>query len=192
MYLQLVYNVYFKSRDKVITNDDTIITYILAGTIIVVFLLMVCCGYAASRVTKKMTMKQRKLRKMKFFITCVLLILAILSLTFLTLVNVFEVIILLMLAVYWFMQMTILRLQYHHIVVRALARAYDRAVGWIVFGPVMFVAMFLPFISSFQQRVMFNNAFTSGLEVSKLFAHDVAPTQVVKVKRVSKKKKRDD
>ncbi|KAF1795564.1 hypothetical protein GQ600_21341 [Phytophthora cactorum] len=140
-----------------------------------------------------MSMKQRKLRKMKFLLSCCCFLISMLSLTVLSVGNLFAIFILLFVAVYWFMQMCILRLQYHHIVVRALARAYDRAVGWIVFGPIMIVSMFLPFISSFQQRVMFNNAFTSGLEVSKLFAHDVAPAQVVKVKRVSKKKKnRDD
>lgn len=67
--------------------------------------------------------------------------------------------------------------------------ALCRAIGSIVFGPVMFVAMFLPFLSAFQQRVMSNNAITFGMEVSKLFAHDIAPTQLVKVKQ-SKKKKR--
>ncbi|KAJ0392695.1 hypothetical protein ATCC90586_010911 [Pythium insidiosum] len=192
---EVAYKVYFENRDKIIDKTkDMITTFILAGAIVVVLVLMFCCGYVASRVTKKMSLKQkqRKLRKMKFSIACVCMCLALLSLTVLTLVNVFEVAVLLGVAVYWFMQVCIIRLQYHHIVVRAMARAYDRAVGWIVFGPIMFVSMFLPFISSFQQRVMFNNAFTSGLEVSKLFAHDVAPTQVVKVKRVSKKKKRDD
>ncbi|GAB9473980.1 Callose synthase, partial [Globisporangium polare] len=192
MYLQLAYKAYFEGRNLIITSNDKIKTYILSGAIVAFFLFMFCCGYIASRVTKKMSMKQRKLRKMKFVISCFCFLLAILSLTIITIVNLFEFIVLLLVAVYWFMQMTIMRLQYHHIVVRALARGFDRAVGWIVFGPIMFVSMFLPFISSFQQRVMFNNAFTSGLEVSKLFAHDVAPTQVVKVKRVSKKKKRDD
>ncbi|TYZ60536.1 hypothetical protein PybrP1_003069 [[Pythium] brassicae (nom. inval.)] len=192
MYLQLAYKAYFEKRGLVITSADNVKTYILSGAIIGFFLLMFCCGYIASRVTKKMSMKQRKLRKMKFVIVCFCMLLAFLSLTVLSIVNLFEFIVLVLVAVYWFMQMTILKLQYHHIVVRALARAYDRAVGWIVFGPVMFVAMFLPFIGMFQQRVMFNNAFTSGLEVSKLFSHDVAPTQVVKVKRVAKKKKRDD
>ncbi|GLD97010.1 hypothetical protein PINS_up005693 [Pythium insidiosum] len=195
MYLQVAYKVYFENRDKAIdATKDKITTFILAGAIVVVLLLMLCCGYFASRVTKKMSLKQkqRKLRKMKFTIACICMCFALLSLTVLTLVNVFEVAVLLGVAIYWFMQVCIIRLQYHHIVVRAMARAYDRAVGWIVFGPIMFVSMFLPFISMFQQRVMFNNAFTSGLEVSKLFAHDVAPPQVVKVKRVSKKKKRDD
>lgn len=191
LYLQLAYKVYFGSRDQVITSADAMTTYVLAGGIFVILGLLFWCGYTASRVTKKMSMKQRKLRKMKFLITCVCMVLCLLSLTVLSIVNVFEVMLIILIAVYWFMQLTITRVQYHHIVVRALARAYDRAVGWIVFGPIIFVAMFLPFVSAFQQRVMFNNAFTSGLEVSKLFAHDVAPTQVVKVKR-TKKKKRDD
>ncbi|TMW64728.1 hypothetical protein Poli38472_011608 [Pythium oligandrum] len=192
MYLQLVYNVYFERRDEAIKSDDKMLTFIFAGAIVVLMLLLVCCGYIASRVTKKMTMKQRKLRKMKFIISCICMAIALLSLTVLAITNVFEVIVIILMAAYWFMHLCILRGQSHHIAVRAMARAYDRAVGWIVFGPVMFVAMFLPFIGLFQQRVMFNNAFTSGLEVSKLFAHDVAPAQVVKVKRVSKKKKQRD
>ncbi|RLN21239.1 hypothetical protein BBJ28_00013674, partial [Nothophytophthora sp. Chile5] len=189
MYLNMMYNAYFETPGDVITSDDAMLTYVLSGGIIVVLLLLVCCGYIASRVTKKMSMKQRKLRKIKFVLSCCCLLISLLSLTVLSIANLFEVFILLLVAVYWFMQICMLRLQYHHIVVRALARAFDRAVGWIVFGPILVVSMFMPFISSFQQRVMFNNAFTSGLEVSKLFAHDVAPTQVVKVKRVSKKKK---
>ncbi|RAW38022.1 Callose synthase 2 [Phytophthora cactorum] len=193
MYLNMMYNAYFERPNRVITSDDDMLTYALSGLVVVIFVLLICCGYIASRVTKKMSMKQRKLRKMKFLLSCCCFLISMLSLTVLSVGNLFAIFILLFVAVYWFMQMCILRLQYHHIVVRALARAYDRAVGWIVFGPIMIVSMFLPFISSFQQRVMFNNAFTSGLEVSKLFAHDVAPAQVVKVKRVSKKKKnRDD
>jgi len=193
MYLNMMYDAYFETPGRVITSDDDMLTYALSGLVVVIFLLLICCGYIASRVTKKMSMKQRKLRKMKFLLSCCCFIISLLSLTVLSVANLLEIFVLLFVAVYWFMQMCILRLQYHHIVVRALARAYDRAVGWIVFGPIMIVSMFLPFISAFQQRVMFNNAFTSGLEVSKLFAHDVAPAQVVKVKRVSKKKKnRDD
>ncbi|RLN54351.1 hypothetical protein BBJ29_002072 [Phytophthora kernoviae] len=193
MYLNMMYNAYFERPGRTITSDDKMLTYALSGLVVVIFFLLVCCGYIASRVTKKMSMKQRKLRKIKFLLSCCCMLVSLISLTVLSVGNLLAVVILLLLAVYWFMQICMLRLQYHHIVVRALARAYDRAVGWIVFGPIMVVSMFLPFISSFQQRVMFNNAFTSGLEVSKLFAHDVAPTQVVKVKRVSKKKKnRDD
>ncbi|CAI5724003.1 unnamed protein product [Peronospora destructor] len=193
MYLNMMYDAYFEQPNRIITSEDGMLTYALSALVIVIFALLICCGYVASRVTKKMSMKQRKLRKIKFVLSCCCFFISMLSLTVLSFGNLFAIFILLMLAIYWFMQVCILRLQYHHIVVRALARGYDRAVGWIVFGPIMIVSMFLPFISSFQQRVMFNNAFTSGLEVSKLFAHDVAPTQVVKVKRVSKKKKtRDD
>ncbi|DAZ95935.1 TPA: hypothetical protein N0F65_009097 [Lagenidium giganteum] len=194
IYLQLVYKTYFEGRRRVITPDDKVVTFILAGSIVVMFMLMICIGYAGSRVTKKMTMKQRKLRRMKFWITCICMALTLLSLIFVSVTNVLEIALILLLAVYWFMQLCIYRLQYNHIVIRALARWYDAAVGWIVFGPIMFISMFLPFLSGFQQRVMFNSAFTSGLEVSKLFGHDAAPAQVVKVKRVLKKssKKRDD
>ena len=152
---------------------------------------IVCCGYMVSRMVKKLSTQQRKLRKRKFHFSFVLLIIAFISLTFLEISNLFEIAMILLLIAYWFMQVNMARLQHHHVVIRSLARGYDRVVGWIVFGPIMFVAMFLPFISAFQQRVMFNNAFTSGLEVSKLFSHDAAPAQMVKVKK-TKKKKRDE
>lgn len=141
---------------------------------------------------KKLAMKQRKLRKRKFHFSFVVLFVALVSLSVLTLGNLVEIVVILGLLAYWFMQINIARLQYHHVAIRALARGFDRMIGWTVFGPIMFIAMFLPFISAFQQRVMFNNAFTSGLEVSKLFSHDAAPAaQMVKVKR-TKKKKRDE
>ena len=72
IYLQLAYKAYFENRDLVIqdTQKDKIATFALAGGILVVFALMVWCGYIASRITKKMTMKQRKLRKIKFILTC--------------------------------------------------------------------------------------------------------------------------
>jgi callose synthase len=166
--------------------------YIIAGAIFVVMGGLVCCGYCGSRFAKKSQMKQKKLRKIKFNISFFLLVLILASLVYLELTQLFEMLLLISIAVYWFLQVMIVRLKSGHIVVHSIAKSYDRAVGWIVFGPILFVAMFMPFISSFQQRVMFNSAFTSGLEVSKLFAHDVAPAHtVVKTKR-AKKKRRDD
>ncbi|KAJ0407828.1 hypothetical protein P43SY_008289 [Pythium insidiosum] len=121
---EVAYKVYFENRDKIIDKTkDMITTFILAGAIVVVLVLMFCCGYVASRVTKKMSLKQkqRKLRKMKFSIACVCMCLALLSLTVLTLVNVFEVAVLLGVAVYWFMQKPD-----HHITNRVKSNVSDK------------------------------------------------------------------
>ncbi|TYZ60530.1 hypothetical protein PybrP1_003063, partial [[Pythium] brassicae (nom. inval.)] len=193
MYLQLAYKTYYGNKNKKIEKGD-IMAMALAGAMVVLVVLLICLGYMASRIKKKMTFKQKKLRKMKFMLSCCGLLVVVAALMFISFVNLVEILVLVLVAIYWFLQMCIYRQQYNHAVVRSIARTYDRAVGWIIFGPVLFVAMFLPFISMFQQRVMFNNAFTAGLEVSKLFANEAASTssKVVKVKRVLKKKKRDD
>ncbi|GAB9475754.1 hypothetical protein Gpo141_00012834, partial [Globisporangium polare] len=193
MYLQMAYKAYYKSRNLVIKKGD-MMSYALSALMIVLVVLTVCLGYMASRIKKKMTFKQKKLRRMKFVLSCCGLLVVFGSLMFISIVNLFEITILMLVAGYWFLQLCIYRQQYNHVVVRSLARTYDRWVGWIIFGPILFVAMFLPFISAFQQRVMFNNAFTAGLEVSKLFANEAASSssKVVKVKRVLKKKKRDE
>ncbi|CAH0477295.1 unnamed protein product [Peronospora belbahrii] len=171
MYLQLVYKSYYEDRDLVIEKGSMI-----------------------SRVKKKLTFKQKKLRKMKFVLSCCGLLVAAASLLIISVSNLIEIAIIILLAAYWFLQICIYRNQTNHVVVRGMARSYDRWVGWIILGPVLFIAMFLPFLSAFQQRVMFNNAFTSGLEVSKLFANEAASStsKIVKVKRVAKKKKRND
>ncbi|CAK4714694.1 unnamed protein product [Aphanomyces euteiches] len=74
-----------------------------------------------------------------------------------------------------------------------MASLFDRAVGWIIFGPILFIAMFMPFMSSFQQRVMFNQAFTSGLEVAKLLSNEaLAPSSRKPDGNAKKKKKREE
>ncbi|KAI9906551.1 hypothetical protein PsorP6_004257 [Peronosclerospora sorghi] len=193
MYLQLMYKTYYEDRDLKI-DKGSMISYALAGLMFVIVLLLLCCGYIASRVKKKLTFKQKKLRKMKFVLSCCGLLVAAVSLLVFSPVNLIEIAVIVLMAAYWFLQICIYRNQTSHVVVRGMARSYDRWVGWIILGPVLFIAMFLPFLSSFQQRVMFNNAFTSGLEVSKLFANEAASStsKVVKIKRVAKKKKRSD
>jgi callose synthase len=193
LYLHTMYEAYYADNDKTIESGD-MMSYALSAAMIVIILLALCIGYISSRIKKKMTFKQKKLRKMKFYISCCILLLALASLMVISVVHLIEFILMLLIAAYWFLQLFIYRGNRGHVVVRAMARTYDRWVGWIVFGPVLFVAMFLPFISAFQQRVMFNNAFTAGLEVSKLFANEAASSssKVVKIKRVAKKKKRND
>ncbi|KAE8910704.1 Callose synthase 1 [Phytophthora fragariae] len=193
MYLQLAYKTYYEDQDLEI-EKGSMISYALSGLMFILVLLLLCCGYIASRVKKKMTFKQKKLRKMKFVLSCCGLLVACVSLLVLSIINLIEIAVIILIAAYWFLQLCIYRNQTSHVVVRGMARSYDRWVGWIIFGPVLFIAMFLPFLASFQQRVMFNNAFTSGLEVSKLFANEAASStsKIVKVKRVAKKKKRSD
>lgn len=53
--------------------------------------------------------------------------------------------------------------------VRTLARLYDAGMGMFVIVPI---AMFswLPFVSTFQTRLLFNQAFSRGLEISLILS----------------------
>ncbi|KAF0770032.1 hypothetical protein AaE_002634 [Aphanomyces astaci] len=196
-----MYRLFYKDQNKLIVFDlssktpgvflESLKPFIIVAALLVLMLLLVCCGYCASRFSKRSQMKQKKLRKIKFNISFCILVVVLFSFLYLTIMQLFEVFLIIVLSVYWFVQFAIVRLKSNHVVILAMAKSFDRAVGWIVFGPILFIAMFMPFISSFQQRVMFNSAFTSGLEVSKLFSHDVAPSHSIKAKR-PKKKKRDE
>ncbi|KAF5447956.1 hypothetical protein F2P56_033466 [Juglans regia] len=53
--------------------------------------------------------------------------------------------------------------------VRSLARLYDAGMGMLIFIPVAFLSWF-PFVSTFQTRLMFNQAFSRGLEISLILA----------------------
>ncbi|KAJ0019991.1 hypothetical protein Pint_31316 [Pistacia integerrima] len=53
--------------------------------------------------------------------------------------------------------------------VRSIARLYDAGMGMVIFIPVAFVSWF-PFVSTFQTRLMFNQAFSRGLEISLILA----------------------
>lgn len=55
--------------------------------------------------------------------------------------------------------------------VRALARLYDAGMGMFIFVPIVMLSWF-PFISTFQTRLMFNQAFSRGLEISLILAGD--------------------
>lgn len=55
--------------------------------------------------------------------------------------------------------------------VRSLARLYDAGMGMLIFLPVAFCSWF-PFVSTFQTRMMFNQAFSRGLEISLILAGD--------------------
>ncbi|KAL1561337.1 Callose synthase 9 [Salvia divinorum] len=53
--------------------------------------------------------------------------------------------------------------------IRSIARLYDAAMGIIIFIPIAFSSWF-PFASTFQTRLMFNQAFSRGLEISLILA----------------------
>ncbi|KAG6393247.1 hypothetical protein SASPL_147483 [Salvia splendens] len=51
--------------------------------------------------------------------------------------------------------------------VRTLARGYEMVIGLLLFTPVAFLAWF-PFVSEFQTRMLFNQAFSRGLQISRI------------------------
>ncbi|KAJ7532009.1 hypothetical protein O6H91_14G068400 [Diphasiastrum complanatum] len=52
---------------------------------------------------------------------------------------------------------------------RTLALLYDAAMGMIIFVPIAILSWF-PFVSTFQTRLVFNQAFSRGLEISLILA----------------------
>lgn len=57
--------------------------------------------------------------------------------------------------------------------VREFARMYDAGMGMLIFGPIAVLSWF-PFISTFQSRLLFNQAFSRGLEISLILAGNKA------------------
>eukprot|EP00252_Welwitschia_mirabilis_P000809 TRINITY_DN1078_c0_g2_i1.p1 TRINITY_DN1078_c0_g2~~TRINITY_DN1078_c0_g2_i1.p1 ORF type:complete len:1946 (+),score=300.86 TRINITY_DN1078_c0_g2_i1:262-6099(+) len=53
--------------------------------------------------------------------------------------------------------------------VRELARCYEYIMGLLLFTPVAILAWF-PFVSEFQTRLLFNQAFSRGLQISRILA----------------------
>ncbi|KAJ4765201.1 glucan synthase-like 3 [Rhynchospora pubera] len=53
--------------------------------------------------------------------------------------------------------------------VKALARGYEYIMGLVIFAPVAMLAWF-PFVSEFQTRLLFNQAFSRGLQISRILA----------------------
>ncbi|KAK4266518.1 hypothetical protein QN277_027422 [Acacia crassicarpa] len=53
--------------------------------------------------------------------------------------------------------------------IRSIARLYDAGMGMLIFIPIAFFSWF-PFVSTFQTRLMFNQAFSRGLEISLILA----------------------
>ncbi|RCV09331.1 hypothetical protein SETIT_2G018900v2, partial [Setaria italica] len=57
--------------------------------------------------------------------------------------------------------------------VREMARMYDAVMGAIIFVPIVLLSWF-PFASTFQSRILFNQAFSRGLEISRILAGNKA------------------
>ncbi|PIN05529.1 1,3-beta-glucan synthase [Handroanthus impetiginosus] len=53
--------------------------------------------------------------------------------------------------------------------VKALARGYEYIMGLVIFAPVAILAWF-PFVSEFQTRLLFNQAFSRGLQIQRILA----------------------
>ncbi|XAR73155.1 1,3-beta-glucan synthase [Bertholletia excelsa] len=53
--------------------------------------------------------------------------------------------------------------------VKALARGYDYMMGSVIFAPVAVLAWF-PFVTDFQTRLLFNQAFSRGLQIQRILA----------------------
>ncbi|XLR45632.1 hypothetical protein S83_030292 [Arachis hypogaea] len=51
--------------------------------------------------------------------------------------------------------------------VKTLARGYEIVMGLLLFTPIAFLAWF-PFVSEFQTRMLFNQAFSRGLQISRI------------------------
>jgi len=51
--------------------------------------------------------------------------------------------------------------------IKALARGYEILMGLLLFTPIAFLAWF-PFVSEFQTRMLFNQAFSRGLQISRI------------------------
>ncbi|XP_043723776.1 callose synthase 10 isoform X2 [Telopea speciosissima] len=60
--------------------------------------------------------------------------------------------------------------------VREFGRYYDAGMGIIIFVPVAVLSWF-PFVSTFQSRLLFNQAFSRGLEISIILAGNKANVQ---------------
>ncbi|KAJ0755182.1 putative 1,3-beta-glucan synthase [Helianthus annuus] len=60
--------------------------------------------------------------------------------------------------------------------VREFARMYDAGMGILIFAPIAMLSWF-PFVSTFQSRLLFNQAFSRGLEISIILAGNKANVQ---------------
>ena len=53
--------------------------------------------------------------------------------------------------------------------IKELGRAYEYVMGLVIFAPIAMLSWF-PFVSEFQTRLLFNQAFSRGLQISRILA----------------------
>lgn len=53
--------------------------------------------------------------------------------------------------------------------VKELSRAYEYVMGLIIFLPIAVLSWF-PFVSEFQTRLLFNQAFSRGLQIAMILS----------------------
>lgn len=53
--------------------------------------------------------------------------------------------------------------------VKELGRAYEKIMGLVIFAPIAVLSWF-PIVSEFQARLLFNQAFSRGLQISMILA----------------------
>lgn len=53
--------------------------------------------------------------------------------------------------------------------IKELGRAYEYVMGIVIFMPIVILSWF-PFVSEFQTRLLFNQAFSRGLQISRILA----------------------
>ncbi len=53
--------------------------------------------------------------------------------------------------------------------IKELARAYEYIMGLLLFMPIAILSWF-PFVSEFQTRLLFNQAFSRGLQISMIIS----------------------
>ncbi len=75
---------------------------------------------------------------------------------------------------YWFLQIAqackpiVVRIGFWESV-KSLARGYEFTMGLLLFTPIAVLSWF-PFVSEFQTRLLFNQAFSRGLQISRILA----------------------
>jgi len=53
--------------------------------------------------------------------------------------------------------------------IQEMARMYEYTMGFLIFLPIAVLSWF-PFVSEFQTRLLFNQAFSRGLQISRILA----------------------
>ena len=74
--------------------------------------------------------------------------------------------------------------------IKELARAYEYIMGLLLFMPIAILSWF-PFVLEFQTRLLFNQAFSRGLQISMILAGKKDGNDTVKKDDADAGKKRE-